>query len=322
MDGDSGSFSFSDNSTGYSPPSSWGLTDTPSTTPTYGDQNSSIPGYNYGDNAGSSGSSSYNPWYQQQDMASAEQALGPDGPMGREALLGNMYEDGRQGPTHNDVDYDALDWLKGNWQKYSGKLGKFGLGVLSRTNPAAATAMTLYSMFNSPRGAAAGQVGGTLGGTIGGAINPALAGVGSLFGSDVAQGAAAGAEGQYGQAANGPTGSQGRTGSVDWGAAGAGLGQIWNRYGASKEYGSQANQLSSLYGPNSPYAQQMSQQLLRADAAKGRRSQVGTRSVELQARLADIASRNAPQLQQLTRAGSDERNKMYADLYSLGRMFD
>jgi hypothetical protein len=319
--GDDSSGGFSFGGTGYSAPSSWGLTDTPSSTPNFSEQNSSIPGYNYGDTSGSSGSS-YSPWYQQQDMASAEQALGPDGQFGAEALQDNGFNPGRQGPTQQDVDYDTLDWLKGNWQKYSDRLGKFGLGVLSRTHPAAATAVTLYNLFNSPRNAVAGQVGGQLASAVGGTISPALAGVAGMAGSDLAQSAARNAELTYGMdATNGPTGSQGRTGSMDWGAAGAGLGQIWNRYGASKEYSNQGKQLQDLYGPNSAYSQQLQQQLLRADAKSGRRSQFGTRNVELQARLADLASRNAPQLQNLTKARTDERNKMYTDLYSLGRMF-
>jgi len=56
----------------------------------------------------------------------------------------------------------------------------------------------------------------------------------------------------------------------------------------------QADTLANMYGPNSPYAAQLRQQLERKDAAGGRRSQYGPREVELQARLADVASRNAP----------------------------
>lgn len=203
------------------------------------------------------------------------------------------------------------------WNKYK-KYFQFGAGMLARTNPAVATAYGLYNIFNSPRGALAGQAGSTLGSVVGGAINPALSGVGGAIGGQMAQGAAAKAEGQYGQA-TGPVGSQGSSSAMDYGALGAGLGQIWNRYGAAKEYGNQGKQLASLYGPDSAYAQQLRQSLARQDASRGRRSQVGTREVELQARLADLASRNAPQLQQLTKAKSDEKNKMYTDLYSFGR---
>jgi hypothetical protein len=49
-----------------------------------------------------------------------------------------------------------------------------------------------------------------------------------------------------------------------------------------------------MYGPNSAYAQQMRQQLERRDAASGRRSQYGPREVELQAKLAEMASKYGP----------------------------
>jgi hypothetical protein len=246
----------------------------------------------------------------------AEDLLGPSGMFGSEALQDNMWNADQKPYTSADVDYDTLDWLSANWKRYGSKLGQFGLGVLSRTNPAAATAYSLYNLWNNPRGKLAGQAGGTLGSAIGGAINPALAGVGGMVGGEMASGAAANAERTMGPAQNIPQTS----GSTDFGAIGAGLGQIWNRYGAAKEYKNQGQQLQDLYGPNSAYSQQLQQSLLRQDAQRGRRSQFGTRNVELQARLADLASRNAPQLQNLTKARSDEKNKMYTDLYSLGRM--
>lgn len=45
------------------------------------------------------------------------------------------------------------------------------------------------------------------------------------------------------------------------------------------------NQINSMYSPNSPYAQQMSQELARKDAAAGRNSQYGNRAVQLAAAL-------------------------------------
>lgn len=84
---------------------------------------------------------------------------------------------------------------------------------------------------------------------------------------------------------------------------------------SAKQYANQLGQtaqgLQDLYSPNSAYAQQLRQQLARKDAAAGRRSQYGTREVELQARLAELNSRNAPALadiygrQQQARAGAD-----------------
>ncbi len=284
------------------------------------DQRMGYDNTDYTDTGGNSGG--YDPlgWLAhrqpQEDLSFAEDLLSPNGAYGLEALQDNMWNSDQKPYTSADVDYDAMDWLSANWKRYGSKLGQFGLGVLSRTNPAAATAYSLYNLWNNPRGKLAGQAGGTIGSIVGGAINPALAGVGGMVGGEMAANAAANAERTIGPAQNIPQTS----GSTDFGAIGAGLGQIWNRYGAAKEYKNQGQQLQDLYGPNSAYSQQLQQSLLRQDAARGRRSQFGTRNVELQARLADLASRNAPQLQSLTKSKVDEKNKMYTDLYSLGRM--
>jgi hypothetical protein len=76
----------------------------------------------------------------------------------------------------------------------------------------------------------------------------------------------------------------------------AGLGTALNARQGTQGLDSTIGGLQGLYSPNSPYAQQLQQQLERSDAASGRRSQYGTRSVELQARLADSAARMAPSL--------------------------
>lgn len=56
---------------------------------------------------------------------------------------------------------------------------------------------------------------------------------------------------------------------------------------------SQIKTLSDMYTQDSPYANQMRQELERKDAASGRRSQYGQREVELQAKLAQMNSANA-----------------------------
>lgn len=83
---------------------------------------------------------------------------------------------------------------------------------------------------------------------------------------------------------------------------GTGLAGLALSNAAQRDYRRQADSLQSLYTQDSPYARQLRQQLLRQDASRGRRSQAGTREVELQARLADLNSRNAPTLQNLTAA--------------------
>lgn len=55
----------------------------------------------------------------------------------------------------------------------------------------------------------------------------------------------------------------------------------------------QMQTLNDMYRQDGPYAQQLRQQMERKDAAGGRRSQYGPREVELQAKLAEMQSRNA-----------------------------
>jgi hypothetical protein len=80
------------------------------------------------------------------------------------------------------------------------------------------------------------------------------------------------------------------------------LGSLYMGMRQDKDLRNQAGQLQSLFSGTSPYAQMMRQRLERKDAAAGRRSQAGTREVELAARLAELNSRNAPMLNQLTNA--------------------
>jgi hypothetical protein len=96
----------------------------------------------------------------------------------------------------------------------------------------------------------------------------------------------------------------------------AGLYSAWQQ---KKRLSDLRGGLSSMFGPNSPYAQQMQQQLDRRDAAAGRRSQYGPRQVELQARLAELNSRNAPQIQSLIGGETAARNAMLNNTLRLGQ---
>lgn len=104
-------------------------------------------------------------------------------------------------------------------------------------------------------------------------------------------------------------------GSQQPSALGTGVGLLASLYGsnrANKELGKQQGYLSqqqNAFGPNSAYAQQLRQQLDRKDAAGGRRSQYGPREVELQARLAEMNSRQAPALAQQQMMLSQARNQ-------------
>lgn len=66
------------------------------------------------------------------------------------------------------------------------------------------------------------------------------------------------------------------------------------------------NTLNNLYGPTSPYATQMRQQLERRDAAAGRRSQYGPREAELAAKLTQAQSNllSSPQYQNLLKGAN------------------
>ena len=67
--------------------------------------------------------------------------------------------------------------------------------------------------------------------------------------------------------------------------------------------------LESMYGPNSPYAQQLRQTLARQDAKAGRNSQYGPREAQLQALLADKASAYAAQQAQGTQSYNNAINQ-------------
>jgi hypothetical protein len=226
---------------------------------------------------------------------SPEGMLGPDGEFGEEALAGNPYKDGKEGPTSTDVDFSALDWLKGKYMNYRHIIDpamRFG-GLLS---PHVAIAGALKDLFLNPQNAIAGRVGSGLGQAIGGAaLGPAGAILGGQFGGGLASGYANDATRGYSNY-NMPEGMKTSSNTPDYSLLASGLLGLK----AANDFKSQKNDLQSLYGQNSPYAQQLRQTLQRDDARAGRRSQVGSREVELQARLADVNSRNAPQIQQLS----------------------
>lgn len=71
------------------------------------------------------------------------------------------------------------------------------------------------------------------------------------------------------------------------------------------------DQINQMYAPNSPYAQQMMQTLTRQDAAAGRNSQIGNRSVQLAAALTQDRTRaltSQPYYNATTQAGAGNTN--------------
>lgn len=92
---------------------------------------------------------------------------------------------------------------------------------------------------------------------------------------------------------------------------------LYSAYQNKKRLASLRGGLEGMFGPNSAYAQTLGSQLARRDAAAGRRSQYGPRAVELEAKLAEMNSRNAPTIQNLINGENQARNSA---LWSLGRL--
>jgi len=109
------------------------------------------------------------------------------------------------------------------------------------------------------------------------------------------------------------------------GKGGAGLGDmagsLLGLYQANRQRRdarSQIDNLSGMFSQNSPYAQQMRQQLARRDAAGGRRSQYGPREVEFQAAMAKANQGNAGALSQLYSGQNNAQAMMLRNLLQLG----
>lgn len=210
--------------------------------------------------------------------------------------LGNQFASGISGYNTGSVPSETTFLNENNLRKGLGMLsGMFGpIGSLGVRSGLAATSKDPGQGFGSMAG---GMIGGLLAGPLGAMAGSKLGG-GALSGmgassADAAAGIAAG------RAAGGSEGYN--TPGFDLGGTLTGLAGLYQGNQAAKSTNQAANvaqqqtqQLADLYGPNSPYAAQLRQQLERKDAAAGRRSQYGPREVELQARLADVASRNAP----------------------------
>lgn len=88
------------------------------------------------------------------------------------------------------------------------------------------------------------------------------------------------------------------------------IGGLYSAYKQDQDYGNLSGNLMSMFGDDSPYARQLRKELQRRDAASGRRSQYGPRSVELQARLAELNSRNAGTLANIYQQQGVNRDNM------------
>jgi hypothetical protein len=113
-------------------------------------------------------------------------------------------------------------------------------------------------------------------------------------------------------------GGGGKSGTGNYGNMAASLFGLHNAYQQKKRLKGQVNQLNSLFAPNSPYAQQMRQRMERKDAAAGRRSQYGPREAQLMAQMAEMNSRNAPMINQMSNAMGGLDNSMVNNGLQLG----
>lgn len=113
----------------------------------------------------------------------------------------------------------------------------------------------------------------------------------------------------------------GNNGQVSGNGLGNMTGSLMGLYSAwqkRKQLGQLQSGLEGLYGQSSPYAQQLRNTLARHDAASGRRSQVGPREVELQARLAGLNAQMAPTLSNIMGQRNGATNM---GLYNLAQLF-
>lgn len=109
---------------------------------------------------------------------------------------------------------------------------------------------------------------------------------------------------------NAPASFQGNDANMGIGEALPGLAGMYAGYQGMRDSSKMLGGLQSLYGQDSPYAQMMRQQLQRKDAASGRRSQYGPREVELQAKLAQMASGQIGAMSQLQQRQNMNRAQM------------
>lgn len=200
----------------------------------------------------------------------------------------------------------------------SGVLGKLSKGLLSAVLghlgvPSMASQAAIAGLSGKgPVGVTNGAIQGTLG-----MLGTALGGPFGGFAANTLGGImGANATGPGGQA--GPTANGGNSGSGSlWDTLPMGLASLYMNNQASKGVGNMLGGLQSLYSQDSPYAQAMRQQLARRDAAAGRRSQYGPREVELQAKLAQMASGQIPAMTNLMQAQNGLRNQRTMDLLTL-----
>lgn len=258
--------------------------------------------------------------------AGAGNAWANGGNIGRGALMGAApgFLNGVSGGNVNIG--DSNDWGNykgltntggdiGGWNPGAGNSLGYSGGNYAQAGQATSPSW-VQSMFQNPAGAA-----GVSNPMAQGLINSGLKGaVSGAFNGNAGQGALQGIAGNALGQGLGAFGDAGKTFGIDNQKIGhnavAGLMGLYGANQAKKALDGQIGNLQSLFSQNSPYAQVMQEQLARKDAAAGRRSQGGQRAVELQARLAEMNSRNAPLLNQMYNQQDAQKQSKLKDIYA------
>lgn len=205
--------------------------------------------------------------------------------------------------------------------------GQIANFALTKANPVAGMisgiARAGYAASQSP--AQAGRaIGGMAGGQLGSMFGPAGAFAGNQIGGQIGQSMLGGLNQGY----SGPSmGNQpGQEGGIGLGTGGLlGLAALYQGSRNAREIGGQMSSLQSLYGANSPFAQQAMQAIQRKGAQGGRRTS-GNRAdaagltqnqVQLQSLLAQNAARLAPTLAQMQTSRQNNRGQTLAQLAGL-----
>lgn len=239
------------------------------------------------------------------------------------------HEGGISGSSPTGTEGDFLSKLT----KFTKNLmAKKAIGALTQTNPVLGTIANIVApvaMNQNTTTPVGQQIAGSMVNTMMGPL-AAIPGIANMFGANIPsigssiananldyKGLPEGASG-YGASTTGQTGTNGQ--GMNWGNTLGGLAGLYGMYRNYSDAGKGVNSLQNMFSQNSPYAQQLRQQLSRRDAAAGRRSQYGPREVELQAKLAQMAAGVAPHIMQGRQNQFQNQMQMMQQLGALYKM--
>ena len=234
-----------------------------------------------------------------------------DGDIGLEGMFSTELADTNSNVQTSEFSMleDVLNIIKGN------PVAMTTLGIISKGNPALAGIVGMSNIAANMSSNPIGSIMGTLGNVAGNAVAGPIGGIaGSMAGNSIGTPSGVGVTG----VGSDPSAVAGEN-MNDYMKWLPGLGSLYLQNQSANQYSGMASNLASLYGQDSPYSQMLRQQLTRQDAAGGRRSQYGTREVELQAKLAQLNSQNASQIAQFQNAALQRRAQQLMQLSAMYR---